>query len=424
MSQPPSSDIRIEWAGTRRPHAAAPGVPDLICLSHLRWRFVFQRPQHLMTRAARTRRVFFVEEPVESGGTPRLVIERDASGVYVAVPHLPPDVASESRARIQRAMLERLIADAGIANGVFWYWTPMALPFTRGFDPIAVVFDCMDHLAGFAYAPRELVDLERDLLSRADLVFTGGRSLYESRRDQHPDVHLFPSSVDVAHFARARTGLPEPADQQRIPRPRLGYCGVIDERMDLELIDGLAARRPDWQIVLVGPTAKIDPAQLRRRPNVHLPGQRAYAELPAYLGGWDVALLPFAHNDATRFISPTKTPEYLAAGRPVVSTSIRDVVSPYGELGLVRIADTVDAFTAAVEVALAGPAPDWLARVDAFISGLSWDRTWDRMAALIDALVAARLAPARRGPRVLPSVAAADRPRAAGRTPSRARSRA
>lgn len=424
MSQPPSSDIRIEWAGTRKPHAAVPDRPDLICLSHLRWRFVFQRPQHLMTRAARSRRVFFVEEPVEAAGAPRLVVERDPSGVYVAVPHVAPHVAPESRARLQRAMLARLIADAGIVNGVFWYWTPMALPFTRGFDPIAVVFDCMDHLAGFAYAPRELADLERDLLSRADLVFTGGRSLYESRRGQHPDVHLFPSSVDVAHFAGARRGLSEPADQRRIPRPRLGYCGVIDERMDLDLIDGLAARRPDWQIVLVGPTAKIDPALLPRRPNVHLLGQRAYADLPAYLGGWDVALLPFARNDATRFISPTKTPEYLAAGRPVVSTSIRDVVSPYGELGLVRIADTVDAFTAAVDAALAGPAADWLARVDAFLAELSWDHTWDRMAALIDALVAARIAPARRGPRVLPSAVAADRPRPTGRPSSGARSRA
>lgn len=422
MSQPPSSDIRIEWAGTRRPHADAPDHPDLICLSHLRWRFVFQRPQHLMTRAARSRRVFFVEEPVETAGPARLVVERDPSGVYVAVPHVPPGATPEGRALLQRAMLERLIAAAEVTRGVFWYWTPMALSFTRGFDPVAVVFDCMDHLAGFAYAPRELIDLENELLARADLVFTGGRSLFESRRGRHPDVHLFPSSVDVAHFAQARLGLPEPADQRDIPHPRLGYCGVIDERMDLELIDGLAALRPDWQFVLVGPTAKIDPAQLPRRANVHLPGQRAYADLPAYLGGWDVALLPFARNDATRFISPTKTPEYLAAGRPVVSTSIRDVVSPYGELGLVRIADTVESFAAAVEEALAGPAPGWQARVDAFLADLSWDRTWESMAALIDGLLAGRLAPARRRTRRLPIAAAAERPRTGARAfPARSR---
>ena len=425
MPQQPSTDVRIDWANIRAPHRTASDVPDLICLSHLRWRFVFQRPQHLMTRAARGRRVFFVEEPVERAGAPRLVVERDADGVFVAVPHLPPETGPEARTRLQRAMLARLIEDAGIRHGVFWYWTPMALPFTRAFDPLAVVFDCMDDLAGFAFAPRELKDLERELLARADLVFTGGRSLYESRRDRHDDVHLFPSSVDAAHFARARGGVPEAADQARIPRPRLGYCGVIDERMDLALVDGLAARHPGWQIVLVGPTAKIDPAAVPRRPNVHLLGPRAYADLPAYLAGWDVALLPFAHNEATRFISPTKTPEYLAAGRPVVSTSIRDVVSPYGELGLVRVADGVEAFAQAVQEALAGPAPDWLPRVDAFLAELSWDGTWNRMASLIDALVRDRLAPAARraSARRIAPAAAADRPRTAPAPASAARAR-
>ncbi len=424
MQQSPRTNIRVEWPGGRRPRRTSSDQSDLICLSHLRWRFVFQRPQHLMTRAARDRRVFFFEEPVESTGAARLVVEREPGGVFVAVPHLPAGLEPAESWRLQRALLDLLITDAGSAEFVFWYWTPMALNFTRAFDPLAVAFDCMDELSAFAFAPRELLDLEAELLSRADLVFTGGRSLYEAKRHRHKDVHLFPSSVEVAHFAAARSGLADPPDQADIPHPRLGFYGVIDERMDLDLLNGLADRRPDWHLVLVGPTAKIDPAQLPRRPNLHLIGQRSYAELPSYLAGWDVALLPFARNDATRFISPTKTPEYLAAGRPVVSTSIRDVVSPYGERGFVRIADSLEDFIAAIEAALTD-ARDRLSEADAFLADQSWDRTWQQMAGLIDALVAERAVPAvRRSPLRMPAALAADRPqppRGSGNSPARTR---
>lgn len=364
------------------------GPPDLVCLSHVRWAFVFQRPQHLMTRQARTRRVFFVEEPVrQPAGAPRLELRTVDSGVVVAVPRLPEGLGPDEEALAQRELLDGLLRDEGIRDFVLWYYTPMALAFTHHLHPRLVVYDCMDELSLFKGAPRELLEHEERLLARADVVFTGGWSLYEAKRGRHPNVHGVPSSVDVAHFAAARNGLREPPDQSSLGRPRLGFFGVIDERLDVALVAGAARARPDWQFVMLGPVAKIDPADLPRGANIHYLGGKSYAELPAYLSGWDVALLPFARNDSTRFISPTKTPEYLAAGRPVVSTSIRDVVRPYGEKGLVRIADDVDAFVAAAEAAMRddGRSPGWLARVDEMLAGLSWDRTWARMAAEMDA---------------------------------------
>jgi UDP-galactopyranose mutase len=242
----------------------------------------------------------------------------------------------------------------------------------------------MDELSAFRGAPPGLLRNEAELLRHADLVFTGGQSLYEAKRDRHPSVHAFPSSVDVPHFATARRGLEEPADQAPIAHPRMGFFGVVDERMDLELLAAVADLRPDWQLIILGPVVKIDPAHLPRRANLHFLGGKPYTQLPAYVAGWDVALMPFARNESTRFISPTKTPEYLAAGKPVVSTSIRDVVRPYGDLGLVRIADTPEDFVRACEAALTEDRATWLPRVDAHLASMSWDTTWAGMKALLD----------------------------------------
>jgi UDP-galactopyranose mutase len=364
--------------------------PDVVCFSHLRWDFVFQRPQHLMTRCARDRRVFFVEEPRPTDGAPRLHLQQTASGVWVATPEISPAAGREMMAQATRGLLRDLLDVMGSREHVAWYLTPMAAAITQDLDALVVVYDCMDELSAFACAPPELREAEAMLLARADLVFTGGWSLYEAKRTRHARVSLFPSSVDVPHFARARAPLPEPDDQRGIPGPRLGYVGVIDERMDLALLAGLADARPDWHLVMVGPVVKIDPAILPRRPNLHYLGQRPYEALPAYLAGWDVALMPFARNEATRYISPTKTPEYLAAGRPVVSTSVRDVVTPYGELGLVEIADDVDAFVAAIERVRQTALAERLAKVDAYLAGRSWDRTWAAMRHLIDDMVQTR----------------------------------
>ena len=370
-------------------------LPAIVCLSHLRWDFVYQRPQHLLSRAAQDTRVFYVEEPLVGEGPPRLDVRRTPQGVHVAVPHLPPGLDGAAAEEAQRGLLASLLAEHDVRDPVVWYYTPMALGVTRGLRASTVVYDVMDELSLFRFAPPTLLEREAELYRRADVVFTGGRSLYEAKRGRHPNVHLFPSSVDAAHFAQARAEQPDPADQAGIPRPRLGFFGVIDERMDTALVAAVADQRPDWQIVLVGPVVKLDPAELPRRDNLHYLGGRQYQELPAYVAGWDVALMPWALNDATRFISPTKTPEYLAAGRPVVSTPVADVVHTYGGERLVRIAHSADAFVAEAEAALAESRDEraaWLERADGLLARTSWDRTWARMRAEILDVLAPALA--------------------------------
>jgi glycosyltransferase involved in cell wall biosynthesis len=352
---------------------------NIVCISHLRWDFVLQRPQHLLNRAAQEGRVLYVEEPAWGDWVPRMDVTARSSGVLVAVPHLPEGLQPEESLEIQRGLLDAAVSTHIGDEFALWYYTPMGLPFSDHLAATTVVYDCMDELSAFAGAPAALKTCEAALFRIADVVFTGGHSLYEARRRRHPRVFALPSSVDVAHFARARHISGNPSDQADIPHPRLGFFGVIDERMDYELLVGVAAARPDWHLVLIGPTAKVDPATLPRAANIHYLGPKAYADLPEYIAGWDVALLPFARNDATRFISPTKTPEYLAAGKPVVSTSIRDVVRPYGEQGLVHIADTVEAFVAASLTCLTGDPVVRLEAADAFLAHLSWDSTWREM---------------------------------------------
>ncbi len=362
---------------------------DLVCFSHLRWDFVFQRPQHLLTRCARERRVFFVEEPIFGNGSMRLDMREADAGVRVVVPHLPDGLRSEIAINaVMREMLRQMFNDHEIDEYVFWYYTPMALKFTDHFKPVASVYDCMDELSAFKGAHSHLPILEKQLFRKVDLVFTGGQSLYEAKRGQHPSVHAFPSSIDAAHFGKARTTVTDPEDQAHIPHPRLGFFGVIDERFDIDLLDQVAKQRPEWQFVIIGPVVKIDPETLPKHANIHYLGGKKYDELPHYLAGWDIALLLFARNESTRFISPTKTPEYLAAGKPVISTSIRDVVRPYGELKLVEITDTPDDFINAAEKILAGSdQSEWLSRVDAFLKEISWDKTWGQMSDLITEVI-------------------------------------
>jgi UDP-galactopyranose mutase len=367
-------------------------LADLVCLSHLRWDFVFQRPQHLMTRWAKHARVLYVEEPLEcEGRQPRLEVKPYDERLSAVVPRLPRGASPENARRWQSELLEKLVAGDGLRDFVLWYYTPMALPLTRGLSPSAIVYDCMDQLSAFHGAPPELTLLERQLLDHADVVMAGGYSLSRAKQKIRSDVHLFPSSVDVGHFRNARQPQAEPADQRVIPHLRLGFFGVIDERMDLPLLAGIAALRPDWHIVVLGPVAKIDPATLPRAGNIHYLGQKSYTELPRYIASWDVAIMPFARNESTRFISPTKTPEYLAAGRPVVSTSIADVVEPYGRLKLVHIADTPQEFVNQVERALAQDPVQRRAEADVFLAGTSWDATFAKMASLVD--VATRTSP-------------------------------
>ena len=360
---------------------------DVVCLSHLRWGFVYQRPQHLLSRFAREARVFFVEEPVPTDGVPRM--ERHVcpeSGVNIMVPQMPEGLSLATQQTIQKLLLNNMLLEFEIGDYLLWYYTPMALAFSSHLKPQVTVFDCMDELSAFKGAPQEMKDREAELMRRADVVFTGGQSLYEAKVGRHDHLYAFPSSIDYTHFAQGRTIGEEPADQASIAHPRIGFAGVIDERMDLELLDGMARLRPDMQFIMVGPVVKIDPATLPRRSNIHYLGGKSYKELPAYLAGWDAAMLPFARNESTRFISPTKTPEYLAAGKPVVSTSITDVVRPYGTQRLVRIADTAEEFVSAIDLALSTDSKDadWAARRDEFLAGTSWDITFRNMCEIIE----------------------------------------
>jgi glycosyltransferase involved in cell wall biosynthesis len=340
-----------------------------------------------MSRFADEMTVVYWEEPMDIGPkeTPMLRVRtaEDFPNVRIVVPHLPQGLDEDQR----NAALKRLLDaySAGLGRPIVaWYYTPMMLPFSRDLDASVVVFDAMDELSKFKFAPQNLLDLEQELIDRADLVFTGGSSLFEAKKDRHSSVHLFPSSVDRTHFAKARANQFDPADQEELSRPRLGFYGVIDERFDIDLLDTIAQMRPDWSFVMVGPVVKISEDDLPRRPNIHYLGGKKYEQLPAYLSGWDVALMPFAMNESTQFISPTKTPEYLAGGKPVVSTPIKDVVRHYGHLEGVGIASTPEEFVAECERMLALPkGGEWLAEADLLLSATSWSTTQARMSGLI-----------------------------------------
>ena len=366
----------------------------LICFSHLRWNFVYQRPQHLMSRFSRSHAAIYFEEPEHcDGAVPALHLQKCSStSVTIATPRFPRGTDLGAQAGVVRSMLDDLLSAHDIVRPILWFYTPMMFSFASHIEAAAVVYDCMDELSHFRFAPPELPSLERALMTRADVMFTGGMSLYDAKRTSHPNIHAFPSSVDTAHFLAARTGTDEPADQAIFPGPRLGFYGVVDERMDVALLEALARAHPDWSVIVIGPVVKIDPATLPVLPNLHYFGGRSYGDLPRYLGGWNVALMPFALNDATRFISPTKTLEYLAGGKQVVSTPVKDVVRQYSGLDAVRIGRTADEFIAACEEALATASDpkDWIGEVDALLATLSWDKTFQSMAALVRKSVLAR----------------------------------
>jgi glycosyltransferase involved in cell wall biosynthesis len=355
---------------------------DLLVFSHLRWDFVFQRPQHLLLRHAKHRRVFYFEEPV-FGMTevPRLHLRETNENVLVVIPYLPSNIEPSQMEAAMTDLVDELVYEEELIDYSVWYYTPMALAFSRHLEPKATIFDCMDELSLFKGAPQALLDLEAELMKRADVVYTGGHSLYEAKKHNHHNIHPFPSSIDYGHFSQARQRLVEPDDQINIPHPRIGFYGVIDERFNIELLADMAELRPDMQFVIVGPVVKIDPRSLPKRNNIHYLGKKDYHALPLYLAGWDCAMMPFALNDSTKFISPTKTPEFLAAGKSVVSTSIKDVVHPYGHQKLVHIADTPEEFIAAIELALEERKNvEWLDRVDHILRDNSWDLTFERMA--------------------------------------------
>jgi UDP-galactopyranose mutase len=359
----------------------------LVVFSHLRWNFVYQRPQHLLSRFAKDWPVFFIEEPVHVPNvTPHWERQHPHPNVTIFRPCTPCPEGGFADAQLSylKMLVERLVREESLERCLLWMYTPMALLLIDVFEPEVIIFDCMDELSAFDFAPPQLVERERQLLKRADVVFTGGPSLYRAKQHQHSNIHLFPSSVEAEHFRQALDGLIEPEDQAFLPHPRLGFFGVIDERIDRPLLAHLAASHPEWHIVMIGPIVKVNPAMLPQAPNLHYLGQRSYEALPAYLAGWDVCLQPFACNAATRFISPTKTLEYMAVERPIVSTPITDVKEPYGEI--IYLGDTPEAFVKACERALRSSEEERARRGEkmrAVLNKTSWDATAAAMRRLI-----------------------------------------
>ncbi|HTM01031.1 MAG TPA: glycosyltransferase [Candidatus Omnitrophota bacterium] len=357
----------------------------VVVFSHLRWNSVFQRPHHIMTRLAERRDILFVEEPVTSSAVAGLEVMRVAPRVRVVQPHLPVEGPGfgPRQERILSAQLSRFLEREGYERFVAWLYTPMAVSVARGLNPAAIVYDCMDELSHFLHAPAEIQAREHELFECADAVFTGGPSLYRAKQRLHPYVHCFPGSVDVKHFASAAS-IPDAREQARFPHPRLGFLGVIDDRMDLDILRHLAAQRPRWTFVMVGPVAKIERSALPWGANLRYMGQQPYHDLPGYLAGWDVCIVPFARNDATRFNSPTKVLEYMAADRPIVSTSIEDVAEPYGDI--VFLGDGPEGFLRACERALDQSEAERASRralAREVLARTSWDETVDRMDAIV-----------------------------------------
>ncbi len=352
-------------------------ISDILCFSHLRWDFVYQRPQHLMSRFSHQLRVFFIEEPIFHAAKDDYDFRQTPQGVFVITPRLNDEEKSISSIVIrQKILLTQLISKKKINNFISWYYTPMALKISSHLKPKVTVYDCMDELSAFKFAPVELKLMEAELLKKSNVVFTGGQSLYEAKKHLHQNIYAFPSSIEKKHFEQARNLISQPADQSNINGKKIGFYGVIDERFNIKLIDEVAKLRPSWQFVLIGPVVKIDQADLPVRSNIHYLGGKSYKELPSYLSGWDIAIIPFEKNESTKYISPTKTPEYLAGGKPVISSSITDVVSPYSDKGLVHIADTVEEFIQAAELEFSKSEVDyqaWLFEVDRFLKNFSWD---------------------------------------------------
>ena len=352
---------------------------DLLCFSHLRWNFVYQRPQHLMSRFANYYSVYYIEEPVLHNEADNYTIKTTNEKVTIVVPHLNNN-DRETHSKRLHSLINTFIEDQNIQKFISWYYSPMALMYTGHLHPLVTIYDCMDELSAFRFAPVELQAMENNLFEKADIVFTGGQSLYKVKKQLHNNIYAFPSSIEKEHFVKARDNNNVPNDQQKIPKPILGFFGVLDERFDTELIKKVAEAKPGWQFVFIGPVVKINYDSLPRGNNIHYLGIKNYNELPEYISGWDIALIPFVINESTRFISPTKTPEYLAAGKPVISTAIEDVIHPYGEEHLVHIIHSAEEFINAATFELGSKNKKaWLKKADEFLADNSWNNTWHQM---------------------------------------------
>lgn len=354
----------------------------MIVFSHLRWEFVKQRPQHLLERMATEIDVIFVEEPIAFQ-------EHEYGTAHTFIPYprltvIQPKIDKTDFESLQDVIYTYTNFDKQ-NKPVLWFYSPSFVAMSSLLPKSLVVYDCMDELTQFKGAPPELITQEKALLSQADLVFTGGRSLYETKRNQHDAVYCFPSSVDEKHFAKAtKKSTKLPADVAKIKGKKVGFYGVIDERLDLDLLEKTAKLLPKVQFLMIGPVVKISETDLPKRANIHYLGSKNYERLPAYLKSFDVAFMPFALNKATEFISPTKTLEFMAAYKPIISTGIRDVKKVYKKE--VKVVKTPQQMATAITAYLKETDKERAARVElqkAVLKQTSWDKTASQMKQLI-----------------------------------------
>lgn len=360
-------------------------MTTIIAFSHLRWDSVYQRPRHLLTRLAENYRIVFIEEPVFHDDDSFFEISTPGKNVTVLKPHTP--VAAAGFHDEQLPHLIKLMRQLSVLEEehIAWFYTPMALPLLQELQPAAVIYDCIDELSACKDSPRQMLQRENALLKVADLVFSASPSLYRMKRERHPNVHCFPGSAETAHFEQALDRSHTHPALEEIPGPRLGFYGVIDERIDMRLIEALAEAHPLWQIVMVGPATRIDPAMQQKRHNIHYLGHQPYEALPRLLAGWNACLLPFALNESTiHSASLDRTLEYMTAGLPVISTAIADVIELYGDV--VAVAETPKEFIRACEQALLTTPEEnreWIARTSELLSATSWDKTAEKMHELV-----------------------------------------
>jgi glycosyltransferase involved in cell wall biosynthesis len=367
--------------------------------SHLRWDWVWQRPQQFLSRLSQRHPVLFVEEPLATPGLKSATAElRDVPGLpnlTVLRTEFPPELLLDREAvdaEQHRLVTSKLAGPLGrtFRRPVQWFYDPMAVvPFAGQMNERAVVYDCMDQLSQFRGAPAELIKRERALLAVADVVFAGGPKIHGAKRLLNKNCHSYGCGVDVQNFGKAR--LPETAilpELEKLPRPTLGYFGVVDERMDYELLGMMADAHPEWSIAIVGPWTKVDPAAFPQRSNLHWLGGRDYEQLPGFVKGLDVCLMPFARNEATEFINPTKALEYMATGRPIVSTAIEDVILQFSEV--VDVAHSRAEFISACERALAKPNVGAIERGLELAGRNSWEAIVERLKGHIEDVLQTR----------------------------------
>jgi UDP-galactopyranose mutase len=360
----------------------------IVAFSPLRWTGTPHRTQQILSRLASTRRVLVIEDPIYKADTPpHWEFASPTPRLTVCRPHLPAN--SQKHQSSWKTLLHQLKTSYSISNPVGWLATPLALPLLNEFSPSVILYDAIDELNCPRGTTTQWLDMENKVLSKADAVFTSGYSLYQMLRQKHSNVHCLPSSADINHFKQARTlrrmyegqtlftvESHEPEGHACLPHPRLGYCGVLDKRIDFELIDLVARTRPEWQVVLVGPLVDLKPSQLPRQPNLHYLGPRPYDQLPAYIAGWDAALMPFVCNDSTRYLNPTTTMEYMAAERLIVTTRVADVVKPY--CGIVFVGHSPNTFIVGCEEAITASETERLTQVRLMREALtlnSWQAT-------------------------------------------------